>query len=115
MVDEMNNLMELNKFENANPDIVKSRSNGDREFNARIVFEYLGNIVRENAIVVIHKTTWEGGQITITEGDKINSDDLHCQFITRFQMYKCSEEGFLVISDKSPKLGRYKVTIIPTN
>ena len=42
MVDEMTNLIELNKFEYANPDIIKSRSNGDREFKAHMVFEYSG-------------------------------------------------------------------------
>ncbi len=108
MADQMDNLLQLNKFESSNPGIVKSRSNGDREFSARIVFEYSGNIIRENGKVIIHKTTWEGGQITIAEGEKINSGNLHCKFNPKFQNYKCSDEGFLIISDTSTKLVNIK-------
>jgi hypothetical protein len=114
MADKMDNLIELNKFENINNVRLKKRTNGDVVMNADIVFEYHGKIVNENLDIIIHKTTWEAGQITFEDGLIINSDNLHSQFNPKFQTYICSNEGSLIITDISQKIGKYKVVIIPT-
>jgi|GEM_PF-4997289 len=115
MANLMKNLTELDKFETLHEETVKCQANSDKELTAMVIFEYGNDTVRERKKVVIHTTTWEGGQVSLDEGEKINSDDLHCTFIPKFQNYKCTEEGFLVITDTSPKVGRYTATIIPIN
>ncbi len=110
----MNNHMELKKFENQNSIRIKKRANGDVVLRANIIFECLEKTVNENLEIVIHETTWEGGQITFEEGVNINSDNLHSHFNPEFQTYKCTDDGSLIITDISQKIGKYKIVIIPT-
>jgi hypothetical protein len=110
--DKMQNLLSIREFENANN--LTRRRNGDFEFEAEITYEFGTNEVSEILTVVISNTTWEAGRIDLNGGLAINVDRVHCRFEPGYQTYTCNEDGMLVISDSSDKLGEYKVTINPT-
>ena len=109
---EITSLIELVKFESKNSDRVKRRANGDRIVKAKIIFDYASESVVEYLEIIINKSTMEGGRINFMEGEQINTETLHTEFYPKFQSYKCSSEGYLIITGKSPKIGNYKITII---
>ena len=89
----------------------KDLPNGDLSFSAMVIFRYQGQVVKELLNGIIHRTTWEGDNISLN-GEKINAIDLHAEFKPQWQTYECTPENFLLIKDNSPKLGPYEVTII---
>lgn len=86
-------------------------SNGDETFTGRIIYNFNGQSLQETLKVTIRLTTSEYGQVSIDDGDILNSDIVHMDFNSNWQDYSFSNEGFLIIKGKSGKIGSYEVKI----
>lgn len=86
-------------------------SNGDEIFTGRIIYNFNRQSLQETLKVTIRLTTIGYGQVSIDDGDILNSDVVHMEFNSDFQDYSFSNEGFLIIKGKSGKIGSYEVKI----
>lgn len=97
------------------------QSNELKVKNNRVIFTaiinyYLGNIlnVSDTANVRISLHSADNGSIEIEDTEEISSEKLHTGFNCLFQQYRFNDlTGAIEITDTSPKIGKYKVEIIP--
>jgi hypothetical protein len=88
-------------------------SNGDESFQGKVIYNWNGNSEHETLEITLYLTTFEYGRIRVEDGDFLNIGIVHMDFNPDFQDYEYTNEGFLVIQGKSPKLGgNYIVKII---
>lgn len=86
--------------------------NGDIKFNGLITYYFGNKILKEALAVTIRLTTMEHGQVSIADGEEINSDVVHMEFNPAFQNYEYMNDYSLKISDRSNRLGHYEVRIV---
>lgn len=89
----------------------KKLLNGDETFLGRIIYNFKRQSLQETLQITIRLTTIEYGQISLRDGEILNSDIVHMDFNPDFQEYAFTPEGFLIIKGKSVKIGNYEVKI----
>jgi hypothetical protein len=86
-------------------------SNGDESFCGRLIYNFRGQSLQETLNITLKLTTFEYGQISIEDGDILNSEIVHMDFNPNFQDYSFSNEGFLIIRGRSGRIGNYEAKI----
>lgn len=89
----------------------QQHSNGDESFTGRVIYNFRRQSLQETLKINLRLTTFEYGQISIEDGDVLNTDIVHMEFNANFQEYSFSDEGFLIIKGKSGRIGNYEVKI----
>jgi hypothetical protein len=86
---------------------------GGKRFNSLVIYKWRGNELRENLSITFN-LEYNSGWITLSEGEKINSDVVYMEFRPDCQEYEITGDGFLKITgETSPNLGRYEVLLVP--
>lgn len=88
--------------------------NNHPRFECIVTFNSSQGVVTDTTVAGMSVTTMEYGDIHLNETDKISLDTHHLDFTQRYQDYSFNGEG-LVVTGKSPKMGEYEVTIVPTS
>lgn len=85
-------------------------ANGDEQFIGFIEYTFKGKNISEVLDVKLRLTTFEYGQISISDGDLLDADLVHMEHNPEFQQYNY-KNGTIKIDGKSGKLGEYSVSI----
>lgn len=86
-------------------------ANGDESFNAHVICRWKGKLKKENLRVTLRLTTIGYGEVSIDEGDILNTNIVHMDLNPNFQEYELDRNGALVITGESPKMGVYEYVI----
>jgi hypothetical protein len=89
----------------------KRLSNNDISFLGKVVYEY-GNKQEEETLPIFMRVNFDYGKLDIDDGVILTADKVHLTLNAAFQTFSITDNGFLTIIGSSPKLGKYKVTII---
>lgn len=89
----------------------KRLSNNDISFLGKVVYEY-GNKQEEETLTIFMRVNFDYGKLDIDDGNILTADKVHLTLNAAFQTFSLTDNGFLTITGSSPKLGKYKVTII---
>jgi len=89
----------------------KKLSNNDVSFLAKVIYEY-GNKQEEETLMVYLRVNFDYGKLDIGDGVVLTAENVHLTLNTAFQDFSITNTGFLIVTGSSPKLGKYKVTII---
>jgi hypothetical protein len=88
-------------------------SNGDKSFNARVIYSWNNQTQQETLEVTLSLTTFEYGRIRIEDGEDLYTENVHLDSNPKFQEYSYGIDGILIVNGNSPKLGgAYEVKII---
>lgn len=93
---------------------LKGIDNNHPRFNCIVTYNSKHGTVSDNTVAMMSVNTNDHGNIHLTGTNKIGIDRYHLDFSDRFQSYSFSGDG-LNITGKSPKMGSYTVTIVPTS
>ena len=110
MSTKINSTFQLHSFKNK-LSTKKVLVNGNWLITTMVKYYANGKEVKEFLPVTLHLVGFDGGKISIDEGQKINLESFHLDFTPDFQEYKCQEDGSILITGKFPKLGVYRVII----
>ncbi|WP_336688607.1 MULTISPECIES: hypothetical protein [unclassified Chryseobacterium] len=86
--------------------------NGNETFTGLIIYNFKGQSLKETLEVTVRLTTSEYGEISIDDGNILNSNIVHMDFSPNWQDYSVNNDGILTINGKSAKCGIYEVKII---
>ncbi|MFA7325721.1 MAG: hypothetical protein WC121_03590 [Candidatus Kapaibacterium sp.] len=85
-------------------------ANGDIQFSGNIEYDFNVGVLSEDLVVTLGISTSSSCNISLAEGNVLNSERVHMEFKVDFQDYSYSN-GVITISGQSPKLGDYVVKI----
>jgi hypothetical protein len=87
---------------------------GESLFRGLVTYKALNGSVSAEAVVKICMNGFEEGKVSFEETNELPIERFHLDFSPDFQVYSLGEDGALVISGSSPKMGgKYSVTIRP--
>lgn len=109
---EAQNILEFDKFKDAIT-YKQVLANGNILFPATIEYTYNGQKVTENLNVKLTATKFNYGNISIDEGNVINSEDMHLKLSPKFQLYEFKNGALYIDNKNKSKIGFYKITITP--
>lgn len=87
---------------------------GESLFRGLVTYKAGNGSVSAETVVKICMNGFEEGKISLEESDELPVDRFHLDFSPDFQVYGVGDDGALVVSGSSPKMGgKYSVTIRP--
>lgn len=89
---------------------------GNFQFTAKVTYtsKIRGTKSAECTILIV-RNGMQDGEINIYENGQIRSETHHLSFSAKWQSYAFdSNDGAIIVTGKSPKMGEYSVRIIPS-